>query len=188
MPSFALARSYEQPFCHTWIARLFPDEVNDAILRWLLEDLPWHHTRTSFYEQFEFSLHDVQPPREVTFLVSTWTLAAIGDWLEKTFDVPLVEPVDVVAHLLVPGQKIGIHNDHLPDGETHRLLMQLGHDVAGGVTMLFEHMAPESIRRMVRPVHGTALAFAISPRSFHAVSRVEQGRRFTVVYSFRRRG
>jgi hypothetical protein len=188
IPQFAFAQNCERPFRHTWIPRIFPQEANDAILNWLEGDLPWHHTRTSFYEQFELSLRVVEPPPELRFIASPSTLAAIGDWLEETFDVPIVEPVDVVAHLLLPGHKIGIHNDHLSDGETHRLLLQLGHDLEGGVTMLFEHMTPESVRRIIRPVHGSGLAFAISPRSFHAVSRVQHGRRFTIVYSFRRPG
>lgn len=187
MPSFAFARSYEQPFSHAWIPRMFPEGGNDAIWRWLESDLPWRYTQTGFYEQFEFSLRDIEPPREIGFVASESTLAAIGDWLKETFDAQQVEPVDVVAHLLLPGYRIGIHNDHLPDGETYRLLLQLGQDVEGGETMLFEHMTPESIRRIVRPVHGSALALAISPRSFHAVSRVQQGRRFTIVYSFRNR-
>lgn len=164
---------------------MFPNESNDAIYYWLESKLPWQHTQTSFYEQFEFSLKDAMPPAGIEFLASLQTLKAIGDWLEQSFDSASLEPVDVVAHCLFPGHKMGIHNDYLPKGETHRLLLQLGRNIDGGETLLFGQMDPRALSRIVRPVYGTALAFSITPRSFHAVGKVQRGQRFTIIYSFR---
>ena len=48
----------------------------------------------------------------------------------------LSERVDVTAHKLVAGQTIRIHNDYLPEGESHRLLLQLteaGNPNTGGI-------------------------------------------------------
>ena len=50
--------------------------------------------------------------------------------------------------------------------------------------MFFGGPEPETIGKVVEPRHGTVQAFAISPRSHHAVSTVYAGERFTIVYSF----
>ena len=107
--------------------------------------------------------------------------------MTRYFGCPLGQRVDAAAHKLLPGQTIRIHNDFLPGGESHRLLLQLnrgwqpGH---GGYLMFFRGPEPETVTKLVEPRHGSIQAFAISHRSFHAVSEVHEGERFTVVYSF----
>src|SRR3954465_12073601 len=81
-----------------------------------------------------------------------------------------------------------IHNDYIGGEETHRLLVQLnrGWDVQdGGVLLLFGSVRPGDICRAVKPSHRSGFAFEISPNSFHAVSRMVNGERYTLVYSFR---
>jgi Rps23 Pro-64 3,4-dihydroxylase Tpa1-like proline 4-hydroxylase len=102
-------------------------------------------------------------------------------------DAPL-ELTEVTAHKLVSGQTIRVHNDHRPKGETHRVLVQLNRgwtDAQGGLLLLFGSAAAEDVRRILRPTHGSAISFAISPQSFHAVSTIQRGERYTLVYSFR---
>lgn len=179
------ARGCEDPYRHIWIPRLFPCSENDRILHWLEQDLPWQYTRTNFYQQFEFSLKDVDLPSDLEFLTSAETIGSIGSWLHENFQSPALELDDIVAHLLESGHGIGVHNDHRPNGETHRLLVQFSRGVEGGVTALCRDQSAESVRRLIKPIHGTAIAFAISDSSYHAVSKVLQGRRFTLVYSFK---
>ena len=95
---------------------------------------------------------------------------------------------EVTAHKLLPGQTIRVHNDHRPRGETHRLLVQLNRgwdDEQGGLLLLFGSAAADDVRRILRPTHRSATAFEISPKSFHAVSTIRRGERYTLVYSFR---
>jgi Rps23 Pro-64 3,4-dihydroxylase Tpa1-like proline 4-hydroxylase len=95
---------------------------------------------------------------------------------------------EITAHKLVPGQTIRVHNDYLDNRETHRLLMQFNRgweDAQGGLLMLFGSASREDVRRILRPVDGSAMAFPISPQSFHAVSTVRHGHRYTLVYSFK---
>ncbi len=95
--------------------------------------------------------------------------------------------MDVTVHKLVKSQRIRIHNDYIPGQETHRLLIQLNRgwtDEQGGMLMLFGSPRPEDVRRIVSPIHGTSLGFAISSDSHHAVSAVYSGERHTLVYSF----
>jgi Rps23 Pro-64 3,4-dihydroxylase Tpa1-like proline 4-hydroxylase len=97
--------------------------------------------------------------------------------------------IDITAHRLVAGQTIRLHNDYIGHAETHRLLVHLnrGWDAAkGGLLMLFGSHRPEDVRAAIIPRHGTAFAFAISPKSFHAVSTILSGDRFTLVYTFRK--
>jgi Rps23 Pro-64 3,4-dihydroxylase Tpa1-like proline 4-hydroxylase len=96
--------------------------------------------------------------------------------------------VDVSAHKLTSGQTIRIHNDWIGGEETHRLLIQLNDGWSienGGLLMLFGSRAPEDVRSITEPAHGSGFAFEISERSFHAVSTIKAGQRFTLVYTFR---
>ncbi|WP_292625538.1 cyclophane-containing peptide 2OG-Fe(II) oxygenase YhhC [Mesorhizobium sp.] len=99
-----------------------------------------------------------------------------------------IELVEVTAHRMVVGQTIRIHNDFRLGGETHRILVQLNRgwaDDQGGLLMLFGSGDADDVRRVIRPVHGSGLGFNISKSSFHAVSTINVGERFTLVYSFR---
>ena len=185
VPDFDWARSHKQPFRHAWIPRLFPSTSNDRIVEWLEQDIPWKFTKKKFYRQFEFSLKDVPPPADLDFLLADKTLAAMVEWLREEFDSPEIEPTGVVAHLLESGHGIGVHNDYRKDGETLRLVLQFSRNVTGGVTALFRDQSPDSLCRLFQPVHGAGIAFAISEVSYHAVSKVRDGQRFTLVYSFR---
>ena len=186
-PNFDHSKSFKEPYRHAWIPRLFPAALTIRILQWLERDLPWKLTVTEFYQQFEFSLAEVNLPSNLSFLSSTGTMSALGHWVCEEFGTSDVKPVDIVAHLLEPGHDIGIHNDYRPNGETHRLLLQLGRKSKGGITALFRDRTVESICRLIHPIHGTAYAFEISEDSYHAVSKVQDGQRFSLVYSFRAR-
>ena len=188
LPNFEHVRSFAEPFRHAWIPLLFPADTTDRLLCWLEQDRPWEYTETDFYRQFEFSLDDAALPAELDFATAGGTLRRMGEWLSGEFGGSDVMPVDVVAHLLEEGHDIGIHNDHVPGGETHRLLLQLGREGEGGVTALLRGSSVSSVQRLIHPIHGTALAFRITEDSYHAVSRVRSGRRFTIVYSFRAGG
>ena len=187
LPDFDWARSFDHPYRHAWIPRLFPPTSNNRILEWLEQDIPWKFASKNFYRQFEISLTTVPPPADLGFLVAADTLSAMANWLRTEFDTPEIESTDIVAHLLASGHGMGVHNDFRKDGETVRLLLQFSRNVVGGETALFRNHSPDSVCRVIQPVHGTGLAFAISEVSYHAVSKVWEGQRFTLVYSFRSR-
>ena len=156
-------------------------------LDWLETDAPWKLTTTEFYEQYEFSLLQVSLVPGIRRLVCLTTLVALRRRMSWYFRQPLAERVDVTAHKLVPEQTIRIHNDFIPGGESCRLLLQLNRGWEpphGGYLMFFGGPEPETVGKVVEPRHGSVQAFAISPRSYHAVSTVHGGERFTLVYSF----
>jgi Rps23 Pro-64 3,4-dihydroxylase Tpa1-like proline 4-hydroxylase len=180
----------EVPFPHLRIIDALRRVDADRVLRWLRETAPWKLTVADFYEQYEFSLLNSTLAPETERLVELDFVEKITAELERFFRIDRkLELVDVTAHKLTPGQTIRIHNDFLGADETHRLLIQLneGWEASqGGLLMLFGSDAPESLQSVLLPVHRSGFAFEISANSFHAVSSIKTGERYTLVYTFRR--
>jgi Rps23 Pro-64 3,4-dihydroxylase Tpa1-like proline 4-hydroxylase len=191
MPALLVISSNE-PFPHFRIDGMLDPELGDAILRWLQSDAPWRLRIESFYEQYEFSLLVDPPPCNLRPIASEKFVDRMRDLLSTHLLAKSeLELVDITVHRLVPGQSIRIHNDHLNGEETHRLLIQLnsGWDLAkGGMLMLFGSPSPEGVAAIFEPTHRSAFGFEISERSFHAVSTIKHGERFTLVYTFRETG
>ncbi len=165
-------------------------EILSALLKWFETEAPWRLVTTDFYEQYEFSMLDAALPEEVSELISRDKLAVLCREMAEVFGVAFDLPILLVAHKLVPGQRIAIHNDYLRGKETHRLTIQLNRGLAdedGGFFMLFNSFDPKDIHRIIRPVTGSAIGFEIGEHSHHAVSRLHGGQRYTLVYSFRAR-
>ena len=174
------------PFEHFLSQATLPDGGAEW-LDWLEKEAPWELTVTEFYEQYEFSLLHAPLCPTLKCLVAPEALSALKYQMSKYFGQPLSERVDVTAHKLLPKQTIRLHNDYLSRGESHRLLLQLNEGWKpdhGGYLMFFQGPEPEMASNVIEPLSGSVQAFAISPRSYHAVSTVHADRRFTIVYSF----
>ncbi len=185
-PEFDSINYGSLPFEHFVGLGMRPGDCNEW-LHWFETDAPWKLTTTDFYEQYEFSLRHTPLAPAVRSLACPETITSLREWMARQFRRPLSERVEVTAHRLLEEQTIRIHNDYIPRGESHRLLLQLNRGWQpehGGYLMLFSGEEPESVTKVIEPRHGTVQAFAISPRSYHAVSTVHGGDRFTVVYSF----
>ena len=176
-----------EPFPYFTAFEGFSEEIGSTLLSWLETDAPWELVETNFYEQFEFSLSGVRTPPRLRFISSLSFLDNLRRRVEHVFGVALAERIDCTAHKLVKGQRIRIHNDFIPGGETHRVLVQLNrgwHEDQGGFLMLFNSQDPTDLHKVLSPVHNSVVGFAISERSNHAVSTTHSGDRFTLVYSF----
>lgn len=176
-----------EPFPHATCRDFLPAVLLEEALSWMQGEAPWRLRVASFYEQWELHLSPAVLPHTLRGLLAPETLADIEQRLIGPIGAGKVRFIEATAHKLVQGQTIRIHNDYLDGGETHRVLFQLNRgwrDEQGGLLMLFGSDSPEDVRRIVRPTHGSVFAFEISPTSFHAVSRIVGGDRFTIVYSF----
>jgi Rps23 Pro-64 3,4-dihydroxylase Tpa1-like proline 4-hydroxylase len=159
-----------------------------ATLNWMEKSAPWRLKVASFYEQWELHLDGSVLPTELQRLVSHGTIRDLKKLMLSPMTNDDLQLIEVTAHKLVSGQTIRIHNDYIPGEETHRLLVQLNRgwsDNQGGVLMLFGSSQPNDIRRALIPTSRSSFAFESSPASFHAVSTISGGERFTLVYSFR---
>jgi hypothetical protein len=185
------ADARQAPFAHTTHPSPLADGLCEAALAWMETAAPWRLRVASFYEQWELHLEPDDLPVELRPLLAADTVEHLTRLMFERLGARGLWLTEVTAHKLLPGQTIRVHNDYLADGETHRLLIQLNRgwaDDQGGLLMLFGSAAPEDVQRVLRPTHRSAMAFGISPHSFHAVSTIQTGERYTLVYSFQAGG
>jgi Rps23 Pro-64 3,4-dihydroxylase Tpa1-like proline 4-hydroxylase len=176
-----------EPFRYFVSTKALSDSVSLMVLDWFELDAPWKLVETDFYEQYEFSCWDIQMPSSLAFLREQSFLDGLRTRVESLFETALSDRIDIAAHKLIPGQRIRLHNDFIPGHETHRLLVQLNRgwsDDNGGLLLFFNSSNPSDIHRIFQPSHNSAVGFAVSPHSNHAVSTIHSGERFTLVYSF----
>lgn len=181
--------SRREPFPHAVTPSFFQPELAEAALAWLETSAPWNLHVEDFYEQHECSLMSMELPDELRPLVSPGAIQGYADTMLAPIGAGAVELVEATAHRLAGGQSIRIHNDYIEGAETHRLIVQLNRewkDENGGFLMMFSSEDARDVARVLRPLHGSAVAFEISPRSFHAVSPTVNGERYTLVFSYRR--
>lgn len=176
----------EDPFPHLVVEACLDHDLADELLLWFAHDAPWTHVKRNFYEQCEFAISGTENPAAGRIAGPSAT-QSVNAQMASLFGEEFRRPPKIVAHKLTSGHRIDIHNDSLPGGETHRLLIQLNRglqDDDGGFLMLFGSPDPSDVKKILRPVHCSATAFAISDSSYHAVSRMHSGDRYTLVYSF----
>lgn len=175
------------PFAHAIQEQSLSDVDSQAILDWFETSAPWKLKVAGFYQQYEFSFHGLPLPERLKSIFSEVAVCALRKSIERLFAVSLSAKVDICAHKLISNQVIKIHNDFIQGQETHRVLIQLNRgwtEENGGILMIFAKNTTESLHSAFLPLHNTSFAFEISPESFHAVSTIKSGERFTLVFSF----
>jgi hypothetical protein len=184
------AKLIEKPFPHFSSAECLDTVTADTMLRWFENGAPWHRFKDDFYDFEGVNLHDAQLPSELSFLIEEPFLNALRRDFERIFETHLGARAGVAAQRMLAGRDIGVHSDFGPERQTHRLVLQLnrGWTIAqGGILMLFDEEQPERITDQhcfYLPIHRSAVGFAISAGSYHAVSRVREGVRYTLGISF----
>ncbi|OPK11996.1 cyclophane-containing peptide 2OG-Fe(II) oxygenase YhhC [Pseudomonas sp. VI4.1] len=182
-----LGAKIKDPFHHALQENALSDVDSEILLSWLESDAPWNLKIAEFYQQYEFNFKGLELPDSIARIFSKESISGIKEDIEQLFLVELSDKVDISAHKLIKNQSIEMHNDFVPRQETHRVLIQLNRgwvDANGGVLMIFFDSTPGNVSSSFMPLHNTAFAFEISPRSFHAVSTINSGERFTIVLSF----
>lgn len=175
------------PFPCFSVPNVVSPEAEEILLHWLETEAPWKISIMDFYEQFEFSFKDVAIPPFLEPFFSEEAIDRIREDVGRLLGASFSNQIDISAHKLHRSQKIRIHNDARPDGETHRFLLQLNRGWPkenGGMLMLFAGPEVEQLTDIFPPTSRSAFGFEISPNSYHAVSQVHKGERFTLVFSF----
>ena len=178
---------FSEPFPHCHSINALDPDLALRILQWMETDAPWELVETDFYEQYEFNLGKVEIPDHLSLLEDGSFVSVVLKRMVSTFNVPLGEDAELVAHKLVPGQSIRIHNDFLEGVETHRLVIQLNTgwmSTSGGLFVIFSSADPEDVYRVITPVHNSAVGFAISSSSHHAISTIHHDARYSLICSF----
>jgi Rps23 Pro-64 3,4-dihydroxylase Tpa1-like proline 4-hydroxylase len=184
---FSAAVSRSQPFTCFTVAPVVSLDLERELLAWFESDAPWKLTVMDFYEQYEFDFRDVDLPSNLRSVFSEDTICELRHRVATLLGTPLKSEIEITAHKLNRSQRIRIHNDARPDGETHRFLVQLNRgwsEANGGLLMLFRGPQVETIEDVIPPTSRSGFGFEISSASYHAVSQVYAGDRYTLVFSF----
>lgn len=178
-----------KPYQYCYGENFLDDKQARDILNWL-KTANWHLTLADFYTQYEFMLDYNNTKKEFHYLFSEETLNHLKEFMQNLFDVDFQDNCYVVAHKLIDGHYIDIHNDYLenePDIETHRLIIQFNDgwvDDFGGVLTTFNSYHKLDIKDTFIPNHNSVFAFEISQNSYHAVSQIHNAHRYTLIYNF----
>jgi Domain of unknown function (DUF6817)/2OG-Fe(II) oxygenase superfamily len=182
-----------QPFDHAVIDELLTEAEADALLDWFEGDAVWQLQQRTFYTQHSCFNTDELRAGPLRGMLSADGEAALGEALGKLFGLDLAaERIHVEAHRLLPGEGIGLHNDNPILGtESVRLVSHYNRgfdDRQGGHLVMFASDDDRDIRKVIRPLHNSAVAFPLGPRSFHAVADVRDGARYSLVLGFFEKG
>ncbi len=189
-PQFEGITKHDAPFPHFRVPAILSERAGASLLQWFDDSAPWQLKIADFYEQREFSLLAHALPAEFGTLVSERVTGPIARQFRDLLGAPELEIVDVVAHRMIRGQTIRIHNDYIGGEESHRCVIQLNKGWSagqGGLFMMFASDDPATVTDVLLPTHRSAFGFEISERSHHAVSKIHDGDRDTLVYSYRKR-
>lgn len=176
------------PFPHFSAISVLNNQLEVKLYNWFQSTAEWNLVETDFYEQYEFSLLNIDLPEDLKCLIESDFLNIIENQFTKSFNVEGFKLVDVVAHKLVNSQHIGVHNDFINGEETHRMLIQINpnwKEENGGYLLLFNSSDSKDMAKVVSPINNTAFGFEISKKSNHAVSKIYDFTRFTIVYTFK---
>jgi hypothetical protein len=182
---------FDQPFPHFTVSKMLDWHYAHGVLDWLERCDCWTHRRKDFYEQYEFELAGRVLPRSLSILTGSRFLGALVAFCEACFGERLFSGVSISAHKLVAGHYIGIHTDRPSTQcgmETHRLVLQLnggGQTLKGGDLELFERRDAMRPQRSYPAQHNSGVGFKLSARSYHAVSRISAGDRYSLIFTFR---
>lgn len=180
--------AHDIPFPHFSSTSVLNNGLESKIFDWFQSTQEWILVETDFYEQYEFSLLSIKLAKEVQCLIEPDFLNTIQKKFTEAFHVSGFELVDVVAHKLVNSQHIGVHNDYINGDETHRLVLHFNpswNEDHGGYLLLFNSSDVNDMSKVISPVNNSAFGFEISKQSHHAVSKIYNFTRYTIVYTFK---
>ena len=181
---------FAEPYPHFECPDFLDSETADALLSWL-EGSQWQPLALDGYEGYaDISLNEAKLPNECTLLNNPDFLTEIRLFMARSFPIDSEGYVRVTAHRLLAGSSLTPHSDLSPLRFTHRLLVQLNRGWSfenGGLLCVYDEnplVQENANRKPVTPVHRSAFAFEVSERSFHSVTPVVCGERFTLSYTF----
>jgi Rps23 Pro-64 3,4-dihydroxylase Tpa1-like proline 4-hydroxylase len=176
------------PFPHLSCTEVLKDNLETKLYFWFKHTDKWDLTEEEFYTQYEFVLTKAELPEDLKCLISDDTIETIKSTFKNAFKSNSLKTVSIVAHKLIDGHKIGVHNDYINGEETHRLVIQINPDWKienGGFLMLFNSANSEDVSKIVKPLNNSAFGFEISNKSYHAVSTVRNFSRYSIIYTFK---
>ena len=188
---FSSVRLQNIPFSHFSAPDFCSNPFASRLLKWFESGADWKFRRMeNFYVYSDINLRTSDLPAALAFLVEESFLTQLRQEVGKLFGVNLKGYVDVTAHRLGPGDRIRAHSDYTTLRFTHRMLVHVNRGWepgSGGVLCLLDRDPKTGGRPRIKPIaphHRGGFAFEISEKSFHKVTRVTEGERYSLLFSF----
>lgn len=175
------------PFEHCVMNEILSDAEEANILAAFEFETRWQRREEHFYTHSSIDLSQIKPSPVYTPLCGRERLSLLRMIIGKVFHTICSKEVRVWAHRLAPGDGIGIHNDNC-ESEI-RLVLQINRrwdPNFGGLSVLLSKKEKHTLEKIYVPKSNSAIAFATTKSSYHAVTEVMEGERFSVVYVFTR--
>ena len=173
------------PYRHVRMYPILEPVLAKFTLSWLRRTGAWARQEGAFYRHDTFALTpDVVPP-EAAEIVSPRTLGSLRAILQSRFATEVRPFAHVEAHRSSTRDDIGLHTD--ADVREIRLMLNLNtrwRPGQGGVLQLQDRPGHPCRHVRYRPLHNSATAFRTAPDSYHRVSPVQEGERYTLLYRF----
>ena len=180
-----------RPFPHLEAENSLDAALADALLTWFEENAHWQIKKLNGYTGYtDISLFPGDLPSELDLLLLPETFSHLRSCMGKFFAIDPEGYVRVTAHRLLAGASLRPHTDLAPLRFTHRLIVQLNRGwtrANGGLLCLADNERfcnEQKSPKLITPTHNNAFAFEVSQRSFHSVTQVVKGERYTLSYTF----
>lgn len=178
-------RSVPSPYRHVRMYPILEPVLAERALSWLRRTGAWARQEGAFFRHDTFALTPDVVPTGVEALVSPKTLGSLRAILQSRFATEVEPFAHIEAHRSSARDDIGLHTD--ADVSEIRLMLNLNARWAsgqGGVLQLQDCPGHPCRRARYHPLHNSATAFRTAPDSYHRVSPVQRGERYTLLYRF----
>ncbi|WP_340027402.1 2OG-Fe(II) oxygenase [Paenibacillus sp. FSL H7-0940] len=183
----------EQPYFHFKVEQFFDSKVAGHLLSWLQDTNLYRTVEGGFYKQTMFPITTDRLPEDLQNLFDEKNRNQIQKKAEQYFETMFHDSFLITAHRLLPTEKTLIHNDYLADpyhmkyGFTHRIIVYINDQWKredGGVLGVYASDQSSDLVHTYEPIHNSAIGLAFSPNSYHDVSEVVGGERYTINFTF----
>ena len=178
--------SVTSPYRHVRMYPILEPALAQRALSWLCRTGAWARQAGAFFRHDTFALTPEVVPPGIEEIVSPNTLGPLRALLQSRFGAEVQPFAHVEAHRSTARDDIGLHTD--ADVSEIRLMLNLNARWApgqGGVLQLQDRPGGPACRRVgYRPLHNSATAFRTAPDSYHRVSPMQEGERYTLLYRF----
>ena len=178
-------RSVTSPYRHVRMYPILKPALAQRALSWLRGTEAWARQEGAFFRHDTFALTPGVVPPEAAQIVSPKTLGSLRAILQSRFGTEVEPFAHVEAHRSTMRDDIGLHTD--ADVSEIRLMLNLNARWTpgqGGVLQLQDRPDRPCRHVRYRPLHNSATAFRTAPDSYHRVSPMQEGERYTLLYRF----
>lgn len=176
------------PYPHFVASDCFDPVLGEMLLHWFEREAAWKlHEVENFYRVYDLDLVTTPFPSRLSIMRQPAIYKEVRRVLEDQFDTVLSESPHVLIQKVTTCQAISPHNDWSSDGPSHRFIVQLNRgwkaEQGGLFTLLTD--PNNSPSQALLPNHCSGFGFEISQRSYHAVTSVTEGDRYSIVFSYK---